>query len=362
MYNTGHSSHRVSASSSTSSFSPIQISNTISSASMSPAPIRPVPHHSAPLTPINAPVSAGANASVGYTGAEGYSSSGAVYSGNNYSSASAGQARQSAPVQAVLHHPAPLTPSNAPVSTGANTSVGYTGAEGYSSSGAVYSGNNYSSASAGQARQSAPVQTVEEIRGTRTVRVPVQKQVKVQVPVQKAVKTQVPVQRAVHGTKEVVTEVTVNKEKVETYTKMVPVQATRTVTVPTVEKRVQQVPTVNYVTEMQEKIDYVTEMKEEVKTVTEYETKTIPTVQRRVRTKYETVQDFPPQDAPDAGSSHSTYPAPIRPASPPPPTSASINFGNVLSNASGSAALSGGSHNILSNASGSAALSYGSSY
>ena len=182
-------------------------------------------------------------------------------------------------------------------------------------------------ASAGPIRQSEPRQTIEEIRSTRTIQVPVTRTIKTQVPVQRAVKTQVPVQRAVHGTKEVVTHVTVNKQKTETYTKMVPVQATRVVTVPTVEKRVQQVPTVNYVTEMQEKIEYVTEMKEQVNTVTEYETRTIPTIAKRIITRYETVEETAPVDAPEASSGS-----------------------NGLSNSPGSAAINNGS------------ASYGSSY
>ena len=121
-----------------------------------------------------------------------------------------------------------------------NYSTAYSGADACGGSGA----------GSGAVRQSEPRQTIEEIRSTRTIQVPVTRTVRTQVPVQRAVKTQVPVQRAVHGTKEVVTHVTVNKQKVETYTKMVPVQATRTVTVPNVEKRVQQVKIVNYVTEM----------------------------------------------------------------------------------------------------------------
>ena len=148
--------------------------------------------------------------------------------------------------------------------------------------------------------QTAPIQTVEEIRGVRNIKVPVQRQVRTTVPVQKAIKTQVPVQRAVHGTKDVVTHVTVNKPKVEVITRMVPVQEKRVVNVPSVETRIQKVPTVNYVTEMQEKVNYVTEMKEQFNTVTDYETRTIPTIQRRIRTRYETVEDLPVQDDAEA--------------------------------------------------------------
>jgi hypothetical protein len=60
---------------------------------------------------------------------------------------------------------------------------------------------------------------------------------------------------------------------------------------------VTQLPTINYVTDMQERVNYVTEMRDQINTVTDYETRTIPTIQRRIRTRYETVQDFAPQDA-----------------------------------------------------------------
>ena len=189
--------------------------------------------------------------------------------------------------------------------------------------------------------QTAPIRTVEEIRGTRTIKVPVQRQVRTQVPVQKAIKTQVPVQRAIHGTQDVVSHVTVNHPKVEVFTRMVPVQEKRVVNVPSVEKRVTKVPTVNYVTEMQEKINYVTEMEERVNTVTEYETRTIPTVQRRIRTRYETVQDLPIQDDAQvssfsASNGISAINLNTSSAQFAPNTAPTLN---VLSNTSGSAAL-----------------------
>jgi hypothetical protein len=145
-------------------------------------------------------------------------------------------------------------------------------------------------------KKSVPVQTVEEIKGTRTVVVPVTKIVKTQVPITKAVTTQVPIQKAICGTKEVVSHVVVNKKKIETFTKLVPVQATRIVNVPTVEKRVKKVPTINYVTEYVTKVDYVTELEERLKSVTDYETKTIPTIRKRIRTRYETIEDLPESD------------------------------------------------------------------
>ena len=194
--------------------------------------------------------------------------------------------------------------------------------------------------------QTAPIQTVEEIRGVRTIKVPVQRQVRTQVPVQKAIKTQVPVQRAVHGTKDVVTHVTVNKPKVEVITRMVPVQEKRVVNVPSVETRIQKVPTVNYVTEMQEKVNYVTQMKEQVNTVTDYETRTIPTIQRRIRTRYETVEDLPVQDDAEATQFSTTNQIAA-------PTESYSNGGQILHLTPLNTAPT---HNVLSNTSGSAAL------
>ena len=70
-------------------------------------------------------------------------------------------------------------------------------------------------------RKLTPVQTVEEIRGSRQVIVPVTKIVKTKVPITKAVTSQVPIKRAICGTKDVVSHAVVNKQKIETYTKKV---------------------------------------------------------------------------------------------------------------------------------------------
>ncbi len=149
---------------------------------------------------------------------------------------------------------------------------------------------------AASSRKSTPVQTVEEIRGTRTVIVPVTKIVKTKVPITKAVTSQVPIKRAICGTKDVVSHAVVNKQKVETYTKLIPVQATRIVNVPTLVKHVKKVPTIDYVTDYVTKVDYVTEFKDEFNTITNFEHKTIPTIQKRIRTRYETIEDLPEQD------------------------------------------------------------------
>lgn len=156
--------------------------------------------------------------------------------------------------------------------------------------------NNYYGLECPRSIQAAPIRTVEQVVCHRNERVPVQRQVRTQVPVQRQVRTQVPVQRAVHGTKQIVHNVTVNRQRVENYTVMVPSQRQRVVNVPTIERRVQNVPTVNYVTDMQERVHTVTDMQERVHTVTDFVNRRVPVVQRRVRTRYETVQDLPPQD------------------------------------------------------------------
>ena len=97
---------------------------------------------------------------------------------------------------------------------------GFSSEGNYSGTGMSFGGASIWQRITGPTRAPAPVSSIEEIRGSRTVRVPVQRQVRTQVPVQRAVRTQVPVQRAVHGTKQVVTNVTVNRQKVETYTKV----------------------------------------------------------------------------------------------------------------------------------------------
>jgi hypothetical protein len=155
---------------------------------------------------------------------------------------------------------------------------------------------NCSVLKAATSRKSTPVQTVEEIRGSRQIIVPVTKIVKTKVPITKAVTSQVPIKRAIRGTKDVVSHAVVNRQKVETYTKMVPVQATRIVNVPTLVKQVKKVPTINYVTDYVTKVDYVTEFKDEFNTITSFEQKTIPTIQKRIRTRYETIEDLPEQD------------------------------------------------------------------
>ena len=163
---------------------------------------------------------------------------------------------------------------------------------------------------------SKPIIAAEETHSMQTFRLPISLTLKSKVPVQK---TFVPTQKTVHEANKVVSNVISNKKQTERYTKLVPVQFTRIINVPTVEKRVEIVPTVNYVTEMQEKIHFVTEMVEQLKTVTEYETRTIPTVKKRIITRHENVQILPPEDLPSIRN--------IKP-----------NF--ILSNIAGSAALS----------------------
>ena len=157
------------------------------------------------------------------------------------------------------------------------------------------------------ALHNGPVQTVEQVVCHRTERIPVQRAVHFQVPVQKAIRIQVPFQRAVHGMKQVVSHITVNRPKMEVYTKMVPVQATRIVSVPSIERQVHNVPSVNYVTEVQDRINYVTEMQQKVNHVTDFVTRHVPVIKKRIRTRYETVQDLPGQDAPGYSYNSADY-------------------------------------------------------